>query len=61
MAVKTEEEMTMEDRRRFSEKVTTTLRQILVDQENEKLRKQGADFEYVIVYKDEEPPAQPTG
>lgn len=60
MAVKTEEQMTMEDRRHFSDKVQMTLRQLLVDQENEKLRKQGADFEYVLVYKDESP-KQTTG
>lgn len=58
---KTAEEMTMEDRINLSEKVTRTLRHLLVDQANQKLREQGADFEYVIVYKDEKEEKQTTG
>lgn len=58
---KTAEEMTMEDRINLSEKVTRTLRHLLVDQANQKLREQGADFEYVIVYKDEKEAKQTTG
>lgn len=58
---KTAEEMTIEDRINLSNKVTRTLRHLLIDQANERLREQGADFEYVIVYKEEEEAKQTTG
>ena len=53
MAVaKSPEEFTLEDRIRFSKKVRRLLLELTIDQENEKLRKQGADYELVLVCKD---------
>ena len=49
----TSKEMTIADRKKLTEKVMRTLKELIIDQENEKLRQQGADYEYVLVWKGE--------
>ena len=47
-------EMTLSDRKKLTKRIMRRLKELIIDQENEKLRQQGADFEYVLVSKEQE-------
>lgn len=54
---KTLEEMTPEERSNLGTRARKLLMELLIDQENERLREDGADFEYRITFKEVPPPA----